>query len=386
MHILMLNHNVARRGGTFYRAYNVGRHLTRRGHTVTLLTISEKRRFGFRREVSEGVEMVYTPDLLWGIGRTGWDPWDALNRVVYLRGQEWDIIHAWDSRPAVILPALYARRQSRKVGGKLVIDWCDWWGRGGGLAKLLYAPVETYFEEAFRTQADGTTVISQALFERALRLGVRANTMRILPQGSDVEGIVPLNQPEARNSMGMRQGAPVLGYVGRMFERDAELMIRAFEMMLERDGRIKLLLIGNSNVRVPRKLIESGSVIVTGSLSYKQLREYIACCDVMLLPLRDSIANRGRWPSKLNDYLASGKPVVATRVGDVASLVEEGSCGLLTQDTPEDFASKTLEILSNPGLLEEMGRNARETAEAKLDWRLLTQRLEQFYLRIVNAG
>src|SRR5687767_10639385 len=179
MRILFLNHNVARRGGTFYRAYQIARYLVRRGHAVTLLTISAARRWGFDREEGEGVEIIHAPDLLWGIGRTGWDPWDTLNRVAYLRGQRWDIIHAWDSRPAVILPALYARRQSRTANGKLVVDWCDWWGRGGTqaersgkAAKLLYAPVETYFEEAFRTRADGSTVISGALYKRALGLGV----------------------------------------------------------------------------------------------------------------------------------------------------------------------------------------------------------------------
>src|SRR5258708_4193778 len=75
MRILSLNHNVVRRGGTFFRAYHAARHLVRRGHTVTLLTISAERRWGFRREVSEGVEIIETPDALWGVGRSGWDLW-----------------------------------------------------------------------------------------------------------------------------------------------------------------------------------------------------------------------------------------------------------------------------------------------------------------------
>jgi len=105
MNILFLNHNVARRGGTFYRAYHFARHLVRRGHSVTLLTISPHRRWGFDLEECAGVKIVHIPDLLWGVGRSGWDPWDVVNRIGYLRGQAWDIIHAWDCRPVVILPA-----------------------------------------------------------------------------------------------------------------------------------------------------------------------------------------------------------------------------------------------------------------------------------------
>ena len=134
LRILFLNHNIVRRGGTFYRAYHAARYLVRRGHTVTLLTISAERRWGFRREVSEGVEIIETPDLLWGVGRSGWDLWDAISRVMFLRGRQWDVVHAWDCRPAVILPALYARGQSREVSGKLFIDWGP-----GKLAWIQYA-------------------------------------------------------------------------------------------------------------------------------------------------------------------------------------------------------------------------------------------------------
>src|SRR4051794_13170334 len=113
MRILMLNHNVAWRGGTFFRAYHFARHLGRRGHSVTLLTISPGRRMGFTTNHRDGITLVETPDLLWGVGRTGWDPWDTVNRLAWLRTKTWDIVHAWDCRPAVILPALYAKQQSK---------------------------------------------------------------------------------------------------------------------------------------------------------------------------------------------------------------------------------------------------------------------------------
>ena len=112
MRILFLNHNVARQGGTYFRAFQAARHLAARGHAVTLLTISARQRWRFERETAAGVEILHTPDLLWGLGRTGWDPWDTTRRLGWLRGQAWDIIHAWDCRPVVILPALFAREGS----------------------------------------------------------------------------------------------------------------------------------------------------------------------------------------------------------------------------------------------------------------------------------
>src|ERR1044071_1805673 len=89
MRILFLNHNIVRGGGTFYRAYHAGRYLARRAHSVTLITTSKSGRLGYERESAEGVEIIQTPDLLWGVGRTGWDPWNAANRVHFLRQREW---------------------------------------------------------------------------------------------------------------------------------------------------------------------------------------------------------------------------------------------------------------------------------------------------------
>jgi hypothetical protein len=84
MRILMINHNVAWSGGTFFRAYHFARQMVSRGHQVTLLSISPKSRFAMRRSAHDGVDLVETPDWLWGRGRTGWDLWDALRRTQYV--------------------------------------------------------------------------------------------------------------------------------------------------------------------------------------------------------------------------------------------------------------------------------------------------------------
>jgi len=105
-----------------------GRYLVQRGHMVTLLSISHERRWVWSANQRGDRDHTY-PDLLWGIGRSGWD-----------RGYlESDCLSAWqgvephsclDSRPAVILPAQYAREQSKE----LAVSWC-WTGVIGGDAE-----------------------------------------------------------------------------------------------------------------------------------------------------------------------------------------------------------------------------------------------------------
>src|SRR4030095_12941543 len=101
MRVLILNHNVRGRGG-YVRGFQLGRELVRRGHSVTLVTTSASARYGFASGVTDGVEVIEAPDLLIGRGRTGWDPWNTLRRMLKLRDRSFDIVHAFDCRPAVV--------------------------------------------------------------------------------------------------------------------------------------------------------------------------------------------------------------------------------------------------------------------------------------------
>ena len=387
MRLLFLNHNVAWRGG-FFRAFHWGRHLVRRGHQVTLLTISEHKRWGLTIQEREGVCLVKTPDLLTGRLRSGWDPWDVINRMIYLWPRHYDLVHSVDSRPVCILPALMLKKL-RKT--KLVIDWLDWWGRGGtiversdSLAERLFAPVETFFEEGFRQFADGSVVISSALKNRAQSLGVGAEYLVQIPFGADIGRLLPRDKMAARRRLSLGEEKKYLGYVGLISAQDLDLLMHAYEQIHVSDNRIRLIFIGRSGVTkadLNPKIIDR--VMFTGEITYEALQDYIAACDVMCLPLKNTIANRGRWPSKISDYLAAGRPVAATAVGDLEALFSKAEIGILSKDEPGDFSRATQQLLARPDL-DELGHNARRVAEKELSWDILTDRLEALYHDILR--
>ena len=127
MNILFLNHNKVWES-TFNRGFYFGRALAKRGHKISLVTNSKYGFSSFKEYVQEGVNIIESPDLMYGRLRTGWDPVNVMRRILYLKSMRFDVIHALDCRPTVIIPALYLKKY-RKV--PLVIDWADWWGRGG---------------------------------------------------------------------------------------------------------------------------------------------------------------------------------------------------------------------------------------------------------------
>ncbi len=388
LRVLMLVHTRVGKG-TYWRALHLARHLVRRGHAVTLVATSQAGWAGFRHRQDDGVTVAESPALVWGRLRAGWDPWDALARVGWLRGRDFDLVHAFDARPVVIGPALYMQRVRRVP---LVLDWCDWFGAGGSVeerpnpvARAVLRPAETFFEERFRTWADGTTVINTVLRERAIGLGVPPETILLLPDGSDVEGLQVLDRDDARRQLGLPLDRPIIGYVGAIFKGDAELMAHAFDLVRRAYPDAMLATIGYCNRNLSAMVGEPRAVIRTGFVSYEEMNRYLAACDLCWLPLGDTGANRGRWPLKLNDYMAVGRPVVATAVGDLTRVLQEHEIGLLTRDEPEDLAQAAIRLLEDPALRERLGQNARRVAEEVFDWGLLTAELLGLYERVLSG-
>jgi glycosyltransferase involved in cell wall biosynthesis len=381
MRILMICLNPTGRG-TYWRALHFGRYLVRRGHAVTLIATAPQERFKLREYLLDGVRIVESPDLFRGSLRSGWDPWNTLRRILWARGQEFDLVHAFEARPTVIYPALYLRRR----GIPLVMDWCDWFGRGGSveerpnpLVRTILRPVETFYEEHFRAIANGTTVICTTLREKAIALGVPPESIRLLPNGSDIERFQPLATAEARQGTGLPDDAFVIGYVGRIFTADAELLVKAFDQVAAQIPGVRLLMAGNCPLDLRKMVQRPEAVVQTGPLSDAQVNRYLASCDLFWLPLRDTNANRGRWPLKLNDYLAVGRPVVATAVGDVAPLFEEEEIGLACPDQAEPFAAQTVRLFQDAERRGRMSQRARQVAETRFSWDRLTGQLEALY-------
>ena len=105
-----------------------------------------------------------------------------------------------------------------------------------------------------------------------------------------------------------------------------------------------------------------------------------------MLPLLDRGANRGRWPIKLNDYMAAGRPVVTTDVGDLGPFIEQNAFGIVSRDTPEDLSDCVLTLLSDKQKCRDMGMRARKLAETTFSWDSVTKDLEEFYKIVVAEG
>ncbi len=379
----MINHNVVGTG-TYRRCFGFAKSLVAFGHHVTIYTTSRSKKIKIEKVIDSGVEIFLFPDLLIGKLRNGFCPWNILNRILFGMKKKYDIVHAFDSRPNVILPALlYSKYHSIP----LIIDWADWWGRGGTINERsskfflwTLAWIETLFEEKFRRFADFATVISCSLKLRLIRLGFNPEKIIVLRHGANVGEIKVLAQDKSKIELGLNKNKnKLLGYLGVLLPGDATLLFESFKHLKKQNQNIQLYLIGNTKINLGRYCDEKDDIILTGPLSYNKVNLYLSACDVLLLPLKNSIASNGRWPSKINDYLAAGKAIVATDTGDVGKILRENKIGTLAHDNPVQFAREIQKLLFDFKQRNCLEINARKYAEQYLDWDFLTTKLLKIY-------
>lgn len=386
MNILFLVLNTVGKG-TYWRALAFAKAINRHGHSATLVATANTRRSRTLVHVQDGVRVVETPDLFPGPVRSGWDPWNSLHRIAWAHGQRVDLVHAFEMRPTVLAPSLYMKYARRTP---FVSDWADWFGKGGSVEerpnpvlRTVLRPVDTFFETGFRTQGLGVTAICTVLQHKALALGFDNDSVLLLPNGSDTERFYPLYREDALRQTSLPPEYQYIGYLGSVFRQDAELMAKAFDRVHERNPQTRLLVIGSCPVDISTLVQTPSAVIQTGYLDSAAINTHLSSCDLFWLPLRNTNANRGRWPMKLNDYLSAGRPIVATGVGDIPALFEQEAVGRVTLDNAEPFAEQTLALLGESDLRRTLGDRARHVAETRYNWDALTVRLLDFYDRML---
>lgn len=379
MRLLFLNHNY-RNVGTYYRAMPMAERLAQRGHEVTLLTVSPHHRWRVTWSQVNGVHLGELPNLAQNNSGEGYGPLDVLYRVVHACLHPYDIVHMFDHKPNASFAGLPARWR----GATLIADWADWWGGPGGINDVprrrfpIIGKFEAWWEVQQKRWADGVVTISTVLQQRALEIGCPAERVTYIPTGAATERIVPMPVHVARRQVNAPVARAILGFIG-FGQGDLAIVMEALVKL----AGVWLMVIGPEYPHI-RALAQQYGVAdrlwQTGRKLGAEVSPYLACADVMVMPMMDTAANRGRLPNKMLDYLAAGRPIVASPVGDVKTIVERFGVGLLASN--ETFAETIERLLQDQELRTRMGNAARRTAETEFDWEHLIDQLEAFYQRI----
>jgi glycosyltransferase involved in cell wall biosynthesis len=120
-----------------------------------------------------------------------------------------------------------------------------------------------------------------------------------------------------------------------------------------------------------------------GDISQGEVANWLAAADVAVVPsVRDASGNVDGLPNTVMEALASGTALVATPVGGIASVVEEGRTGVLVPErSPADLAAAIGALLRNPARRVEIGVRARAAVQGRYGWAQVARRYESAYDR-----
>ncbi len=208
----------------------------------------------------------------------------------------------------------------------------------------------------------------------------------ILPNGIAMEKFRDLSKQSLRSKFGMSQNEKIILFVGGLKSiKGVRYLIEAFKTVSQTVPGARLLLIGEGQERhnlqalVKEKNLEE-KVHFLGALPNEKVLEYMVASDIFALPSlfeTFGIVNL--------EAMASGLPVVATRVYGVPEVVQDGVNGFLVEPkNSQQLAEKIVLLLSNDQLREKISLHNKETAK-KYNWGDIVLRLEKIYLETINS-
>jgi len=268
---------------------------------------------------------------------------------------------------------------ARHLGVPLVLEVnaSEVWAREAWSRLFLKGLARSMERAAFR-HADRLVLISEELVPTVLALGGDRERIVVNPNGVDVDRFDPdPSTALAKHDLGVPPDAILCGFIGTFAKWHGVLFLAdQIPALLERDPRLRFVLIGEGDFRpeVESRLRRAGAldrVHFPGLVEPSRVPGYLAACDILLsphLPFEDGTRFFGS-PTKLFEYMAAGRAIVASRLGSIARILTHGETAMLFD--PGDgagFCEAVLELARRSDTRRTLGRNARAAALQHYTW------------------
>jgi glycosyltransferase involved in cell wall biosynthesis len=246
-------------------------------------------------------------------------------------------------------------------------------------------------QAAFR-RARWITACSDDLRARAVGLGADPARTETVPYGVDFNRFSP--NPEARRAIRRELGvadAPIVFAAGRLVSKKGfEHLIDAAARLQPHVPSLRVLIAGDGDLRAALAAriaaAKIPSVQLLGRRSQDDIARLAAAADVVAVPsVVDEAGNVDGLPNVALEALATGTPVVASRVGGLPAAIDDGVTGRLVP--PADataLATAIREMLSNPGAARALGEAARARAIRDYGWARVAERFEAIYEQVTR--
>jgi glycosyltransferase involved in cell wall biosynthesis len=305
-----------------------------------------------------------------------------------------DIIYVMDTAYTGVLAGNTAKRL---LGCKLVTDTGDVafeLAKSSGTYSAKQLALINWIEQMALKNSD--CIVVRGSYHKSLLESQGVPHVVFIPDGVDTEVAKPIDASTLRKEFGLEDSL-VVGLVGTMIWSEKHQMCYGWDVIealgLLKDVPVKALLVGDGDGRAilerrAQELGVSDRAVFTGIVPYNDLPRYLGAMDVCISTQSNDLVGMVRTTGKLPLYLAYGKYVVATDVGEARRVLPEVGCllpyeGVRDDNHPARLAAQLRKLSTEPQLWQ-ISEKARLVAKDNFDYAMLARIMEKVCRKLVG--
>jgi glycosyltransferase involved in cell wall biosynthesis len=216
--------------------------------------------------------------------------------------------------------------------------------------------------------------------------------MTSVPMGVKTANIVATDVTERKL---IPAGQPCFMYLGTLNKvRKLDFLMRVLARVLERIPNAKLYIVGAGDdptdeqllIEEARRLNVSHAAVFVGKLPQPQALRYVQEADVCVSPFYPTPVLNSTSPTKLVEYMATGKAVVANEHPEQALIIRESGAGYCVPWDEAAFATAIVKLIQDAPLARRMGDLGRKYVQTHRTYTVIADQVERELLRIAAAA
>lgn len=224
---------------------------------------------------------------------------------------------------------------------------------------------------------DGVIVLTKYLYNKCISYGVSENKLLLIPHFIKISDSVDKKKLNTE---------PIIGFCGTISVENGIIdLLKAFTIVKLHYPESKLIMIGKITDSMKNKIdrlnINFNDILFTGYLNKEQVEKKLRECSILVNPRQKGEWAEAGFPTKLGEYFATKRPVVATKVGDLRDYFSDKKELVFAEpNNPYSLANSIIYLIENKNKAIQIGYDGYKWARKNLDYHENGKKLLKFLL------